>query len=59
MLNYPALKRTTVVELTAADEVRLAEMVASLQRLASQATPPPRITHRKFCLGAFEELCCG
>jgi CRISPR-associated exonuclease Cas4 len=60
MLNYPVLKRTEVVELTPADEQRLAEMVAHLRRLAAAPTPPPRITRRGFCRKcAFEELCYG
>jgi CRISPR-associated exonuclease Cas4 len=60
MLNYPALKRTEAVELTPADEQRLAEMVVNLRRLAAAPTPPPRITRRSFCRKcAFEELCYG
>ncbi|CAN5201086.1 hypothetical protein BH24GEM2_BH24GEM2_14680 [soil metagenome] len=60
MLNYPVLKRTEAVELTSADEQRLAEMVAHLRRLAAAPSPPPRITRRSFCRKcAFEELCYG
>jgi CRISPR-associated exonuclease Cas4 len=60
MLNYPTLKRTEAVTLTAEDEGRLEEIAASVRRLAAQPTPPPRITRRKFCRAcAFEELCYG
>jgi CRISPR-associated exonuclease Cas4 len=60
ILNYPALRRTEVVTLTAEDERRLEEMAAALRRLAAETRPPPRITRRKFCRAcAFEELCYG
>jgi CRISPR-associated exonuclease Cas4 len=59
-LSIPVLKRTEAVELTPADEQRLAEMVAHLRRLAAAPTPLPRITRRGFCRKcAFEELCYG
>jgi CRISPR-associated exonuclease Cas4 len=60
MLNYPVLKRTEPVTLTAADEQRLAGIVADLRKLAAEPNPPPRITRRSFCRAcAFEELCYG
>lgn len=59
-LNYPALRRTEPVTLSAAHRNRLAEMVAALRDLAHQANPPPRIRQRAFCQRcAYEELCYG
>lgn len=59
-LNYPVLKRTESVDLSPEDEAHLAEIVAHLRQIASERTPPPRITRRAFCRKcAFEELCYG
>ena len=59
-LDYPALRRTEPVTLTAEHEQQLGEWTSELQQVLQQPTPPPRITQRKFCRKcAFEELCYG
>ncbi|MGH7503224.1 MAG: CRISPR-associated protein Cas4 [Longimicrobiales bacterium] len=60
MLNYPALRRTEPVYLSADDEESLVRAVAELRRLSGQPKPPPRLAQRAFCRRcAFEEMCYG
>lgn len=60
VLDYPALRRTEAVELTAADEIQLAASIGQLREVAAAPSPPPRLTRRNFCRTcAFEELCYG
>jgi len=59
-LNYPALRRTEAVILTAADEQFLTQVVGEIRQLSARLHPPERITRRSFCRKcAFEELCYG
>ena len=59
-IDYPALRRTEDVTLTAEHERQLAQWTTELQRVLLQPMPPPRISQRKFCRKcAFEELCYG
>ena len=59
-IDYPALRRTEDVTLTAEHERQLAQWTTELQQVLLQPTPPPRISQRKFCRKcAFEELCYG
>lgn len=59
-IDYPALRRTETVALTAEHEQQLAAWTTELQHVLQQPTPPPRISQRKFCRKcAFEELCYG
>jgi len=59
-LDYPTLRRTETVVLTAEHEQQLAQWTTELRQVLQQPTPPPRISQRKFCRKcAFEELCYG
>lgn len=59
-LDYPLLRKTEVVTLTDEHVQQLIAYVAALRELASQETPPPRLTKRSFCSScAFDDLCYG
>ncbi|SDM79974.1 CRISPR-associated exonuclease Cas4, partial [Catalinimonas alkaloidigena] len=59
-LDYPLLRRTESVTLTAEEERQLATWTKELHVLTQQSTPPARLTRRRFCQKcAFEELCYG
>jgi len=59
-INYPKLRRSEPVMLTAEHEARLAEIITALRALAAQQRPPARIDRKAFCRQcAFEELCYG
>ena len=55
-LDYPKLKKTVPVELTATDGEELSAMTAKIERTVNEAVPPARKT--KACLKcAYYELC--
>lgn len=59
-LDYPLLKRTESVTLSADHVAELEQMVASIRNLAQEESPPPVLANRKFCKKcSFEELCFG
>ena len=59
-LDYPLLRRTEAVVLEDGHVTYLETTVAAVRELASQETPPARITKRSFCSKcAFDELCYG
>ena len=59
-LDYPLLRRSEPVTLEPEHIAELAATVAAIRTVATQETPPPRLTKRTFCAKcAFEELCYG
>ena len=59
-LDYPLLRRTETVLLEPDQCTYLETTVAAVRELASQETPPTRLTKRSFCAKcAFDELCYG
>ena len=59
-IDYPALRRSEPVELTAAHEQQLENMLHNLCSLLAAKHPPARLDKRNFCKKcAFEELCYG
>jgi CRISPR-associated exonuclease Cas4 len=56
-LNYPKLKRTLPIELTADDEAELKQISEAIVRLEKEPNPPERI-EKRFCKKcAYYELC--
>ncbi|WP_345026580.1 CRISPR-associated protein Cas4 [Ravibacter arvi] len=54
------MKRTEGVTLDQTHVSELEQMVASINNLAQQESPPPVLTNRKLCKKcSFEELCFG
>lgn len=57
-LNYPTIKRTVPVELTAEKERRLVEVMEDIRRIIAQPTPPEICVKKSVCRScSYFELC--
>ncbi len=57
LIDYPLLKRTLDVVLTAEDEKRFEEIIADIERIVKLPTPPP-LEKKRICKScSYGELC--